>query len=409
MKKFLCFCLSYIALTASAQQIEIGQVAPPLEIASVVGKTVPADFYKGNYLVLDFWATWCAPCIAGFPHLNELSKKFKSDSIVFAAISYEEEEKIERFFKIRKEFELHFHKLVDVPDTVRKTRYFPGRTFINYQVSGIPTTVIIDPKGKIKWIGNAHSLTEDLIRKAISTDVLLNKGVSEAHDESQTTAKARLDSLQIGSFLIKSGVAPKPYPGYSMMGIGMAGYEGEKIDKILLHLRGWHHKQTDTLLFAGKLPYVEFNIRGNKEASKDSLILASTKAMEEMYGLHITIENRNYEVVKLILKEPKKLLKNAEAFDEQSNKSSSMPGKEHFVAVNFKWSSLASGILKYIIPDEIFVLSPENEELVKGRKFDFRIPIKDYNTVEKFLKKEYGIEMKRELQTLPTLVIKPAI
>ncbi len=86
-----------------------------------------------------------------------------------------------------------------------------------------------------------------------------------------------------------------------------------------------------------------------------------------------------------------------------------MPGKEHFVAVNLKWSSLTTAALKFILPDEIFVLSPKNEQFIKDRKFDFRIPMKDYKTVEKFLKKEHGIEMKRTFQTLPTLVFRPAI
>lgn len=49
---------------------------PPINLQDFDGKAVPSDQFKGNILVLDFWATWCVPCIAEIPTLNRLQEKY---------------------------------------------------------------------------------------------------------------------------------------------------------------------------------------------------------------------------------------------------------------------------------------------------------------------------------------------
>jgi thiol-disulfide isomerase/thioredoxin len=49
---------------------------PPINLQDFDGKVVPSDQFKGNIMVLDFWATWCVPCIAEIPALNRLQEKY---------------------------------------------------------------------------------------------------------------------------------------------------------------------------------------------------------------------------------------------------------------------------------------------------------------------------------------------
>ena len=70
-------------LKAQLQKSLIGKSAPKVVFSSSLQAEIPSNFYKNKVLVLDFWATWCAPCIANFPHFNALASKFEKKGVVF--------------------------------------------------------------------------------------------------------------------------------------------------------------------------------------------------------------------------------------------------------------------------------------------------------------------------------------
>lgn len=93
MKLFLILALA-IALTAPVfsepgKQSEVAtppsgadiKPLPPINLQDLDGKAVPADEFKGSIVVLDFWATWCVPCIAEIPALNRLQEKYSSKGV----------------------------------------------------------------------------------------------------------------------------------------------------------------------------------------------------------------------------------------------------------------------------------------------------------------------------------------
>src|SRR5690349_18474220 len=116
---FFFICLLAIAGTVTAQRADslINKAAPPVQFQYTTGKHANKDFYKGKVLVLDFWATWCAPCIANFPHFNKLADAYQSNDVVFAIISDEPLKRVQRFFERTKK-EVHALSLVD---TTKKT------------------------------------------------------------------------------------------------------------------------------------------------------------------------------------------------------------------------------------------------------------------------------------------------
>jgi thiol-disulfide isomerase/thioredoxin len=60
---------------------------PPLNLQDFDGKAIPSDQFKGNIVVLDFWATWCVPCIAEIPTLNRLQEKYGAKGVTVLGVT----------------------------------------------------------------------------------------------------------------------------------------------------------------------------------------------------------------------------------------------------------------------------------------------------------------------------------
>jgi peroxiredoxin/outer membrane lipoprotein-sorting protein len=116
----------------------VGKPAIGFKLENTEGKEVsPTTEFKGKVIVLDFWATWCPPCVAGLPHLDELFKEKQKDGVeVFAVNQNEDKDKVQRFVDQHK---LTVHVLLDSN----------GEVGGKYFVSGIPQTVVIGRDGKV--------------------------------------------------------------------------------------------------------------------------------------------------------------------------------------------------------------------------------------------------------------------
>jgi thiol-disulfide isomerase/thioredoxin len=64
--------------------------APPFAVRSFDGKTMRLADFRGRPVVLDFWATWCAPCRASMPHLDALQQRFQPQGLVVIGLSVDE-------------------------------------------------------------------------------------------------------------------------------------------------------------------------------------------------------------------------------------------------------------------------------------------------------------------------------
>src|SRR5262245_61261500 len=79
---------------------KIGDPAPKLELETVLSPPSRAlnwPALRGQVVVLEFWATWCAPCVAQIPHLNALAKKFENRPLQIISISDEDREPVVGF------------------------------------------------------------------------------------------------------------------------------------------------------------------------------------------------------------------------------------------------------------------------------------------------------------------------
>lgn len=125
-------------VSGSTSDLSIGSRAPDFELFDLEGEIHKLSDYKGQPVVLNFWATWCGPCRAEMPHLEEVYKEWKDNGLTFFAVNVgESSTDVTSFLDY---FGFNMPVLLDGARTVSR----------KYGVSGIPTTYFIDEDGIIQ-------------------------------------------------------------------------------------------------------------------------------------------------------------------------------------------------------------------------------------------------------------------
>ena len=116
---------------------------------SAGAKTSLAKLVEGKHgVLLDFWASWCGPCMRLMPELKKKAKKYEGLGIVVAGMNTENASKAE---KVRKEREIGFSWLVEPS----------GRPFSKMlKINSIPRMILLDPEGKVLF--NGHPMDDEL-------------------------------------------------------------------------------------------------------------------------------------------------------------------------------------------------------------------------------------------------------
>lgn len=117
--------------------------AKDFELTNLEDKKVKLSDLKGKIVVLDFWATWCGPCRAALPHMQNLVKKYDKSEVAFLFVNTMENEKPDvtknKVSKFIADNKYDLNVLYDLDNNVRK----------NYLVQGIPCEIVIDKEGNL--------------------------------------------------------------------------------------------------------------------------------------------------------------------------------------------------------------------------------------------------------------------
>ncbi len=134
--------------------VKAGDTAPEFSIKTEKGKTVTAKDFGGKLLLLNFWATWCQPCVQEVPSLDELSRDLAPKGLVVLGVSVDKDE------KAYKEFLDRFH-----------VSYLTGRDpdqVINgsYGTVQYPESYLIDTRGRVveKIVGQENWSSEQMVQ-----------------------------------------------------------------------------------------------------------------------------------------------------------------------------------------------------------------------------------------------------
>jgi peroxiredoxin len=112
--------------------------APEFSLLSLDGQSVQLRQFKGKLLVLNFWATWCAPCLHEMPSMERLHQSFKATEFALLAVSMDRQgEEVAKPYVDN--LKLTFPVLLDRTQEVSR----------QYSVRGLPTTYLIDPDGRL--------------------------------------------------------------------------------------------------------------------------------------------------------------------------------------------------------------------------------------------------------------------
>lgn len=146
----------------------ISQPAPGFTLKNLNGEDVSLESMKGKVVVLDFWATWCGPCKASFPGMQQAQNKFKDDPNV-QFLFVDTWERVEDKAKAAGDFiqskGYSFHVLLDLEDKV----------VASYGVSGIPTKFVVDQNGKIRFKSVGYSGSPEALVNEMTAMIELAK------------------------------------------------------------------------------------------------------------------------------------------------------------------------------------------------------------------------------------------
>ncbi len=126
---------------------------PDFTVTDLNGNKVNLYSLAGKVVVVDFWATWCRPCVAEIPHLNDLYNKYKDKNVVFVGLALDQKPKVEAFMKKTK---------MDYPVWIGTQQVAE-----QYKVQGIPTTYVLNKDMSVyfKQVGYAPGIEKEFDKK----------------------------------------------------------------------------------------------------------------------------------------------------------------------------------------------------------------------------------------------------
>jgi thiol-disulfide isomerase/thioredoxin len=134
------------------------RMAPPFSITTTDGQRVSLDELKGKVVLIDFWATWCAPCRAALPHMKEIAKKFQGQPLTILSVSLDNDEYKWKDFVAKNEMTWPQYR----------DGGFKGPIAMLFSVRAIPQTFTIDADGVLQDQQLGDASIEGKLKKLVA-------------------------------------------------------------------------------------------------------------------------------------------------------------------------------------------------------------------------------------------------
>ena len=135
-----------LALGASvcASALAPATLAPDFTLRSMDGANLRLQEQRGRVVMLNFWATWCAPCRKEMPHLNRLYEKYRASGFVLLSVNVDEDAR--NAAGAAAQLGLKFPVLLDTDKKVSQ----------RYELNAMPSTVLIDRDGRVRYVHRGY-------------------------------------------------------------------------------------------------------------------------------------------------------------------------------------------------------------------------------------------------------------
>jgi peroxiredoxin len=149
---------------AKVEMLKAGAMAPDFKATDAAGKEVKISDYRGKVVILDFWATWCGPCISSMPHTQQVAAQYKDQGVVvLASCTADDRKKFDAWVKRNQALypDIHFSHDPQERSADRASHKL-------YGVGGIPQQFIIDREGRIVELVTGYIKGETLLDAALA-------------------------------------------------------------------------------------------------------------------------------------------------------------------------------------------------------------------------------------------------
>jgi thiol-disulfide isomerase/thioredoxin len=165
-KQILCLAAAAFSFISTASAaLKVGDNAPKIQVSSWSQGDGVKEFEGDKVYIVEFWATWCGPCVAAIPHINDLYKKHKEAGLVVIGQNLgEDAATISKFVK-GMAGKMTYNVAVDD----KTDGGWMGKHWLTAAgQSGIPCAFVVSKKGKIAYIGHPMSMKESLLESLLA-------------------------------------------------------------------------------------------------------------------------------------------------------------------------------------------------------------------------------------------------